>query len=65
MPPGGPSAAATPPASVPTVTSKKPQQEVDHVSRQRNQYSYKSAYSGRSRYSTSTTYVQGGYARVW
>lgn len=61
----------TTPASMPTVTSKKPRPRVQHAqderrSRRRHHYSYASSYSARrSSYSLSNTYVQSGYARVW
>jgi hypothetical protein len=57
--PDAASAAVTPPASMPTVTSQKPQQR----SRRHNQYSYTSSYGVR-RYNVSRTYSQGGYARL-
>ena len=66
-----PAAEPTPPASNPTVTSKKPRPRVHHAhdeprSRRREQYSYESSYSTRSSsYNISNTYLQSGYARVW
>jgi hypothetical protein len=60
---GAASAAVTPPAAMPTVTSEKPQQRVHRASRRHNQYSYTSSYGAR-RYNVSRTYSQGGYARL-
>jgi hypothetical protein len=59
--PDAASAAVTPPASMSTVTSEKPQRR-HRASRRHNQYSYTSR---SSRYSVSRTYLQGGYARLW
>ena len=64
-----PAAEPTPPAPIPTVTSKKPRPRVHHAQnepRRHNRYSYESSYSARSSsYRVSNTYLQGGYARVW
>jgi len=53
--PDAASAAVTPPAAMPTVTSEKPQQRVHRASRRYNQYSYTSSYGAR-RYYASRTY---------
>jgi hypothetical protein len=58
MAPDAASAAVTPPAVMPTVTSEKPQQRVHRASRRHNQYSYTSSYGARSYY-VSRTWSRG------
>jgi hypothetical protein len=58
--PDAASAAVTPSAVMPAVTSEKPQQRVHRASRRHNQYSYTSSYGARSYY-VSRTYSRGGY----